>query len=558
MMSRHDWRRYQIAPDRRHHEVDGTPAYAACFDAVGEFREPGLAPVSLNGLAWHITAIGEAAYSRRFRAAYGFYQSRAAVCDGHQWFHILPSGEDAYSTRWRWCGNFREHLCVVANDTEKYLHIDANGRPAYSELWDYAGDFSEGAAAVTRDGKATHIDAQGQLLHGRWYRDVGAFHKGYAIAQDEDGYCHIDRSGKPIYAYRFASLDHFYNGRAHAVRHDGARVVIDPSGTTVATLAPPTSDSFMQLSHMLVGYWSTCTIHAAMDLGVFEGLPGTVLHCAERAGIAPDVMERLLGGLAELKLVHRFGDMWDTTTLGALLKREHPWSLAPAVSEYATILTDMWRELPVRLRTPALQHRVTVFDRIQGDAQRVQRHHAMLASYARHDYRDIPRMLDLSDSRKLIDAGGGSGVLASLLAQRWPHLEIVILERPEVVAQQAPHQARIAWRQADLLEPWPVTGDTVILARVLHDFDDDTALKLLRHAHAALPCGGRLVVVEMLLDEGNARGRLCDLHVLAATGGRERTCAAYTRLLLDARFIKRSCHALPPPNICSMLVAEAV
>ena len=66
-------------------------------------------------------------------------------------------------------------------------------------------------------------------------------------------------------------------------------------------------------------------------------------------------------------------------------------------------------------------------------------------------------------------------------------------------------------------------ADAVVMARVLHDWDDSKAIQLLRHAHSALPKGGKLFVVEMLLSEDSMMGSLCDLHLLMVTGGAERT-----------------------------------
>ena len=98
---------------------------------------------------------------------------------------------------------------------------------------------------------------------------------------------------------------------------------------------------------------------------------------------------------------------------------------------------------------------------------------------------------------------------------------------------------------AKFLSSWGVDGDAVTLARVLHDWDDAPAFRLLSHARRALPYGGRLFVVEMMLPEGGSAGGLCDLHLLAATGGRERTVSEYIVLLDRAGFAFDGVHRLP-------------
>jgi hypothetical protein len=79
-----------------------------------------------------------------------------------------------------------------------------------------------------------------------------------------------------------------------------------------------------------------------------------------------------------------------------------------------------------------------------------------------------------------------------------------------------------------------VIGDYVLLARVLHDWDDRRALQILNRARAALNENGEVIVFEMLLDETSASGAQCDLHLLAVTGGRERTKDQYLQLCAGA------------------------
>ena len=76
----------------------------------------------------------------------------------------------------------------------------------------------------------------------------------------------------------------------------------------------------------------------------------------------------------------------------------------------------------------------------------------------------------------------------------------------------------------------------MVMARVLHDWDDAPALRLLLCARRALPSGGRLFLVEVVMPENGVAGSLCDLHLLMATGGRERTAAEYAALLGEAGF----------------------
>ena len=220
-----------------HHVVDGAPAYEERFDDVQSFHPPGLAAVRRGGVAWHVHRDGTAAYARRFKRTFGYYQELAAVDGGDGWHHITPSGADAYPARFVWCGNFQHGRCTVRSTEGRYFHIIADGTRAYPQAWRYAGDYREGLAVVqAADGRCTHIDLAGAQTHGRWLIDLDVFHKGFARARDEAGWTHVDRAGHPVSTRRFAMVEPFYNGHARVETFEGERAVIDETGTTLVVL----------------------------------------------------------------------------------------------------------------------------------------------------------------------------------------------------------------------------------------------------------------------------------------------------------------------------------
>ena len=535
-----------MSPAGTHHVRNGAPIYEERFDEVLKFRAPGLAPVRRGGDAWHIRADGEAAYARRFRRTFGFYEGFAAARGAGGWRHIRPDGGDLYAARYDWCGNFQEGRCAVRAPDGGYLHIDREGEPAYAARWRYAGDFRDGVAAVqSADGRSTHIDRRGRPAHGARFLDLDVFHKGAARARDEDGWTHVNAEGRPLYARRFASVEPFYNGQARVERFDGGVEVIDAAGAAVAAVRPPSKSAFARLSDDLTGFWRTQAICAAVELGVFESLPSGAGEIALSRGLDPDRTMRLLRALAELGLAETTGGEWRATERGSHLTLGHPRTLAGAAREYGRAFSRMWEALPDALRGGGGWRPPDIFADVAADPARAAAHHRMLRSYARHDYAALPAALELRGGEHAIDAGGGLGVLAEALAAAHPDLRVTVLDRPEVVAlaerncagDRAKFGDRVKFLAADFFDPWNVRGEAVILARVLHDWDDPGAVRILRRARAALRPGGRLFVVETVLPEHGAGGGLCDLHLLAATGGRERTAADYAALFAQSGFV---------------------
>jgi hypothetical protein len=535
------WQDSAISPCGTHH-VDGRgeALYGARFDEVLAFHAPGLAPVRVGERAWHVRPDGSPAYDRTFLRTFGFYEGRAAVVTEAGWAHIDAGGRDAYPARHAWCGNFQGGRCTVRDVDGTYGHIDEEGRFAYAARYRYAGDYRGGIAVVqAADGLSTHIDRTGALAHGRWFVDLDVFHKGHARARDEDGWTHVDIFGAPAYSRRFAAVEPFYNGQARVERFDGALEVIDASGATIVELRPARRSELAALSGDLVGFWRTEAIATAVRLGVIEALPATEDEVAARCALRPEGARRILRALGELRLAERSDGRWHPTNRGEMLRAVHPLSLATAALEYADRFVAKWKQLPDALSTASTWTPPDVFGEVARDDARRDGHHAMLRSYARHDYARVPAALGLRGDEHVVDAGGGLGVLATAIVEAYPGVRVTVLERPEMVEQAltTPREGgAVEFRSADIFSDWSIQADAVLLARVLHDWDDERALQVLERARAALHPGGRVFIIEMVLPPDGFAGALCDLHLLMATGGRERTRSDFEHLLERAGF----------------------
>ena len=539
------WREFKVSEDATHHVCRGVPAYRSRFHEVLKFHEPGLAPVIDSSGAYHIDPDGKPAYEARHFRTFGFYEGHAAVHSLDGWIHILPDGCLLYEERYEWCGNFQDGHCTVRAPDGSYFHLRVDGTHAYGERFRYAGDFRDGYAVVQRDdGMHTHIDFEGRTLHGRWFRDLDVFHKGYARACDDEGWHHVDTSGKPIYKQRFRDVEPFYNGQSRVERNDGSLAVIDESGHTMLELRRPPRSDLERLSTEMVGLWRTQTIRAAVELEVLECLPATAAEVERLAGMHSSSGVRLMRALIELGLVTEHADgKYRVTELGSLLLKGHPLSLSDAALHWGRESYAAWSGITEALVT-GRSHFEMVYGRnffawIQDRPADLNAYHRAMASYARHDYGELARSVDFSAHQYVLDAGGGSGELAFALLRANPGLQATVMDRPEVVATAfSPEDLRGRCRfiEGDLLQRWPVASDAVILARVVHDWPDLDALRILRRAREAMSRGTMLYVVEMVLDEVTGSGGLLDLNMLVMTEGVERTEEQFTCMLDEAGF----------------------
>lgn len=543
------WRLATVSPDETHHIIDGRPFYEARYVQVLKYHPPGLAPARDASGMVHIDGQGRPVYASRYRRTFGFYEGLAAVEGQDGWFHVDPAGRPTSPRRWSWCGNFQEGRCPVRDVEGSYLHIDTSGEPVTGARWRYAGDYRDGVAVVQGDdGRSTHVDREGQVIHDTWFQDLDVYHKGYARARDDAGWTHVNRLGEPAYARRFAAVEPFYNGQARVEGLDGSREVVDEEGRTLAILRSPRVSDLQAVSADLVSYWRCESAFAAVRCQILEQLP--LLH-----GDLSLARARLLGALGEMGWVELQEGRWSLTPKGHLLRRDHPDSLGPAARFWAEEGRAAWSRLDDALQEPGW-HPPDPFAAASMSPEEVARLQDALVPYARHDYGGFARCLD-PGHRRLIDAGGGSGALALGVVSDLPALEAVVLDRPEVAVRgRVPPgcEDRLSFQAGDLFSPWPVGGDAIVLARVLHDWGDVDALRILEQARAALDPDGRIYVVEMVRPERGSRGGLLSLHLLLTTGGQERTRSEFEDLFHLAGLRLRDLRSLA--QVASVLVLE--
>jgi hypothetical protein len=151
---------------------------------------------------------------------------------------------------------------------------------------------------------------------------------------------------------------------------------------------------------------------------------------------------------------------------------------------------------------------------------------------------------DFSQFGTVMDIGGGYGRLLATILRAHPTVRGVLFDQPHVVAgatallQEAGVNGRCEVVGGDFFVEVPRKGDAYILSQIVHDWNDQRSLAILKTCRRAIAPTGKLLLVEMVIAPGNQTdfGKFLDLHMLALVGGRERTEAEYRTLLAKAGF----------------------
>lgn len=551
-----DWQTISVAADETHHLYNHSPLYHKRYIRVLKYHAPGLAPVYDDVGAYHIDIEGEPLYTKRYRQTFGYYAGLAAVESSQGWFHIDTRGESIYTDLYAWCGNFQEGQCVVKNQaTGFYYHINSYGQRIYPSDYSYVGDYREGSAVVcAQNGLHTHIDKQGNYLHGQWFLGLDVFHKGIARARDENGWFHVNKTGQPLYSKRYKNVESYYNHVAHVEDLNGALLTIDLNGNTLSVIRPGNSSLLQELSADCVGFWKTQTIYTAVQLGLFDCLPNTITNISAMTKIQDKNCRRLLRALAELNLVQQQrDDYWQLIPKGMLLKR-HPSNstMADAAIIWGHSHYQQWTRLQEQLMQPQFTA-TDYFNKLAQDQVLLPIYQHALSGYAENDYQAVVKLIDWSQHKLVIDAGGGTGTLLHKILASHPHLQGILLELPSVIKLIKP-QSRCRYYSIDILQNWSYQADAIFLARVLHDWSDEHASMILKQASKSLVANGKIYILEMVLETNSVQGGLLDLNMLVMTGGSERTLVQWQVLASLAKLkISEICSLNP---IVSLLILE--
>lgn len=535
-MNKPIWQRAVVSPCETYHLFEGKALYTKRFIQVLKFHEPGLASAKNIEGAFHIDEKGNPAYRARYIDTFGFYEGLAAVDNEEGWFHVTPSGKACYKDRFSWCGNFQEGLCAIKDKSDRYYHINRQGQKVYESYYSYVGDFKNGIAVVCNDrGLHTHIDGQGQFIHDQWFMDLDVFHKGYARAKDEKGWFHVNKQGIPIYHERHAQVEPFYNGVARIERWDKTIDTVDVNGKSILKIFQSSNTSWQSLSEDMVGFWKTEIIAGAVKLGLFNCLPGTSLEIARKGGYSIKHIERLLRALWELELVQLNVNVWNLRRNGNLLSPQEQSFLAAAAIMWSDVNSTDWKSLPDIIRF-GKDARRSVF-KSNSEDQKLKIYHQAIDGYSQEDFSKLTMPCYWKDHTQIIGFGRSAKTLLEKLLFENANQKGILLGEEYVLNHLNVNlslASRFRTQCHNILLTWPLSGNAILLPKVLHYWGDQEVIKILKNAHDSLLSNGKIYIFEFILENENPIGSLLDLNMLIESGGK-------LRFLSDWRKIFSSC-----------------
>ncbi len=288
------------------------------------------------------------------------------------------------------------------------------------------------------------------------------------------------------------------------------------------------------------GFWASKTLLSAVELELFTQLGADALsgeEIGERLGLHPRAIYDFLDTLVALGFLEREGEgsggrYRNTAETATFLDKRSPTYIGGILEMFNARLYRFWGDLTEALQTGKPQNEIKhtgkpLFDELYSDPARLEQFMAAMQGVSLGNFHALAEKFDFSKYKTLCDVGGATGQLCTILAARHPQLRCtsydlaVVAPIAEKTIGAAGLDDRVASVSGDFFaDPLP-QADVITMGMILHDWNLDRKMHLIRSVYEALPAGGAFIAIENLIDDArreNAFGLMMSLNMLIEFG----------------------------------------
>ena len=338
----------------------------------------------------------------------------------------------------------------------------------------------------------------------------------------------------------------------------------DGQPSSQASTIPPEA----RLAEMLSGLWLWWMLYVVVERGVADLLadgPQTSVELAKVTGLHEPSLYRLLRSLTGYGVfTEESPRRFALTPLSSTLKTGDPsagrelvltqqW-VSRAVAEFPRVVASGETGMQLAFGMPVFEY-LTQHPQESADFNRT------MIAFAAAELRAVAEAYDFSGVHRIVDVGGGTGALLATVLGRYPLVSGVLFDRPDVIdeAQATLTEHGVTDRcevvGGDFFESTLPSGDVYLMSHIVHDWDDDRCVAILRNCRKTIDPEGRLLLIEMVLPPGDEPhpAKIFDMYMLVLTGGMERTAEEYGELLHSGGF--RLTRIVPTQSAVSVIEA---
>ncbi|MBO2455056.1 helix-turn-helix domain-containing protein [Actinomadura barringtoniae] len=331
-----------------------------------------------------------------------------------------------------------------------------------------------------------------------------------------------------------------------------------------------------RLVDLAFGYMPAQIVFAAAELGIADALtngPRSSEELAKETGTHAPSLHRMLRALTCFGMLEqREPDLFALTEDGERLKDGGPTSQRQLVRLFCSpSVWESWGDLTETIRTgESAWDRIigkSPFEHMAENPDEAVTFNAAMSDHTREIAPAFTQAYDFARFGVIADLGGGDGTLLAALLKAAPAQRGVLFDLDKGLAESAGilEAAGVADRcdvvAGDFFESVPGGIDAYVLKSVIHDWDDEKSLAILRSVRKAAGPDSRLLLLETLVPEmvtpATPGPVMSDMNMLVCTGGRERTAKEFREMLAAAGFTLTGITEAPPTNYSVVEAAPA-
>jgi hypothetical protein len=297
-----------------------------------------------------------------------------------------------------------------------------------------------------------------------------------------------------------------------------------------------------QLTYCLSGVARLCVADH------IDATPTAIEEIAAKTGAHAPSLYRVMRMLAGMGVFREEpGKRFALTQAGELLKSNAPGSLR----YFAMMFGDEWTTRAYEHFTDCLRtgqdgvsqaYGKHVFDLLAERPDQLDTFQAAMTSSSTMAGKAVTDAYDFAGIERLADVGGGHGALLASILRRYPGMQGVLFDRPEIVAgvpedQFAGCEGRVTIEAGSFFERVPDGCDAYIMKHIIHDWGDEQCRTILGLMRAKLPPQGKVLVCDMVVsgEPGPTPAKMLDIEMLVMTvGGKERTPEEFAELFASS------------------------
>ncbi|HET9478201.1 MAG TPA: methyltransferase [Pyrinomonadaceae bacterium] len=304
---------------------------------------------------------------------------------------------------------------------------------------------------------------------------------------------------------------------------------------------------------IITGFWISRAVYVIAKLGISDLLqtgPKSVDELAKATETHMPALFRILRALASAGIVKRESDgRFALTPLSETLVTGVPGSMRWfIVSELGQEHYPAWGNLMHSVKTGEIafdnHFGMDIWAYFKQNPEDAAVFNDSMSGMTAAVNEAITSLYDFSQFDKVIDIGGGHGGLITSILKQNPKTKGVLFDAAQVIEGARPRleQTGVADRceaiAGDFFKAVPAGGDVYVMKWIIHDWDDEKAVAILKNCRSQMQPNGRLIVVDCVVPEGDQPdfSKTFDLNMLVMTGGKERTEAEFDQLFAAAGF----------------------